>query len=384
MAAGHFKKRGDKWYFWVELEPGPDGRRRQLSRGGFRTRREAEKAFADIRDEVRRGKFVTPSRITLSDFLRDEWFPAIRATTRASTWDHYARIATGYLYGSIGERRLSELSPGVLNAFYAELLTSGRRYGVRTKGAGLSPKSVRHVHTMLHKVLVDAVRWGRLPSNPADKADPPKPRQAEMKVWDLDQIRAFLDEVEDDRLSAAWLLMATTGMRRGEVVGLRWEDVDLDLGRLAIVQTHVLVNREVVVSEPKTAKGRRTVALDATTVAALRRHRTHQLEERLALGELWQETGLVFTHEHGGAVNPRLFSSWFTQRARAAGLPPIRLHDLRHSYATAALAAGVPTKIVSERLGHVSIAITLDTYSHVLPNMQEEAAEQIARLILGR
>jgi integrase len=237
---------------------------------------------------------------------------------------------------------------------------------------------------MLHKVLVDAVRWGRLPTNPADRADPPKPRQAEMKVWSIDQLRRFLDHVADDRLFAAWMLMATTGMRRGEVVGLRWVDVDLELGPLAIVQTHVLVNREVLVSEPKTAKGRRTVALDATTVTALRQHRKYQLEERLALGEAWEDSGLVFTHQNGWAINPRLFSSWFTQRATAAGLPHIRLHDLRHSYATAALAAGVPTKIVSERLGHANIAITLDTYSHVLPNMQEEAAEQIARLILGQ
>src|SRR5579862_1113526 len=246
MVAGHFKKRGDRWYFWVELEPGPDGRRRQLSKGGFKTKREAEKAYAEVRDQVRRGEYVTPARVTLSAFLQEEWFPAIKATTRPSTWDHYLRIATGYLDGSLGERRLSELTPGALNAFYAGLLTSGRRFGAATRGPGLSPKSVRHVHTMLHKVLADAVRWGRLPSNPADKADPPKPRQAEMKVWDVDQLRRFLDEMEDDRLFAAWLLMATTGMRRGEVVGLRWTDVDLELGRLAIVQTHVLVNREVV------------------------------------------------------------------------------------------------------------------------------------------
>jgi integrase len=380
---GHFKKRGERWYFWVELAPGPDGKRRQLSRGGFKTRKEAEKAYAEIRDQVRRGEFVTTSKVTLSAFLRDEWFPAIRATTRPSTWDHYARIASGYLDGSIGERRLGELTPGLLNAFYAGLLTSGRRSGVDTRGAGLSPKSVRHVHTMLHKVLADAVRWGRLGANPADKADPPKPRQAEMKVWDLEQLRSFLDHVSDDRLYGAWILMATTGMRRGEVLGLRWADVDLDLARLAVVQTHVLVNRTVVVSEPKTAKGRRTIALDVTTVAALRQQRKRQLEERLSLGEDWQDTGLVFTQKDGTQINPRLFSSWFTQRSRDAGLPQIRLHDLRHSYATAALVAGIPSKVVSERLGHASIAITLDTYSHVLPNMQEEAAEQVARLILG-
>jgi integrase len=172
-------------------------------------------------------------------------------------------------------------------------------------------------------------------------------------------------------------------MRRGEVVGLRWSDVDLEDARISIVQTHVLVNRKVIVSEPKTLKGRRSVALDPATVAALRQLRRRQLEERLAQGEFWTDTGLVAIHVDGTPINPRLFSSWFAQHARAAGLPPIRLHDLRHSYATAALAAGIPAKIVSERLGHANIAITLDTYSHVLPNMQEKAAEQVAKLILG-
>jgi integrase len=149
------------------------------------------------------------------------------------------------------------------------------------------------------------------------------------------------------------------------------------------MQTHVLVDHLVIVSEPKTAKGRRSIALDPTTVSALRRYRRLQREERLRYGELWTDIGLVATHEDGTAINPRLFSAWFTQQARAADLPLIRLHDLRHSYATAALSAGIAAKVVSERLGRANIAITLGTYSHVLPNMQEQAAEQIAQLILG-
>jgi integrase len=381
---GHFKKRGDRWYFWVELERAPDGKRRQLSRGGFRTRKEAETAYAGLRDEIRRGEFVSPAKTSVGSFLVDEWLPAVQASVRLATHDHYSKMVHGYVVPRIGAQRLGKLRPGQLNAFYASLLVDGRRQVGAAQPTGLSPKTVRHVHTLLHKAFNDAVRWGSLQRNPADRAEPPRPRTAEMKVWDIAQLRTFLDQVATDRLGPVWLLMATTGMRRGEVIGLRWSDIDLDGGRISVVQTHVLVNRRVIVSEPKTQKGRRSIALDAATVAALRRLRRLQLEERLRYGELWTDTGHVVTHPVGTAINPRLFSSWFAQHARAAGLPPIRLHDLRHSYATAAgISAGIPAKVVSERLGHANIAITLDTYSHVLPNMQEKAAEQVAQLILG-
>lgn len=381
---GHFRKRGEKWYFWAELEPGSDGRRRQVSKGGFRTKKEAEKAFADLRDQVRRGEYVAPSTVTVATYLKDEWLPAVKASIRPATWDHYRAMVEGYVVPYLGARRLGEVLPSQLNAFYADLLVRGRRNRGASLQPGLSPKTVRHVHTMLHKAFADAVKWGRLPRNPAGRAEPPRPRTAEMRVWDTSQLRRFLDHVAEDRLFAVWLLLATTGMRRGEVLGLRWSDVDLDSARLSVVQTLILVNREVLFSEPKTARGRRSIALDASTVSELRRLRRVQTEERLRFGELYEDHGLVACHEDGSLISPRLFAAWFTQRARDAGLPPIRLHDVRHSYATAALAAGVPAKIVSERLGHSSIAITLDTYSHVLPNMQEQAAEQVAQLILGR
>jgi integrase len=380
---GHFKKRGDRWYFWVEVERGPDGKRRQLSRGGFRTRKEAEQAYAEIRDQVRLGTHVTPTKTTVASFLVQEWLPAVKASIRPSTHELYTTITNAYVVPRIGQLRLPDVTPAQLNALYAALLMDGRRHAHASQSAGLSPKMVRHVHTLLHKALSDAVRWGRLGRSPVDRAEPPKPRTPEMNVWDPSQLRAFLQQVESDRLGPAWMLMATTGIRRGEALGLRWSDVDLDGGRVSIVQTHVVVDNDVVVSEPKTAKGRRSIALDSATVSALRRLRRGQLEERLRFGELWSDTGLVVVGEDGIAIRPNTFSRTFARHARAAALPAIRLHDLRHSYATAALSAGVPAKVVSERLGHANISITLDTYSHVLPNMQEQAAEQVAQLILG-
>jgi integrase len=376
---GHFKKRGQTWYFWAELERGSDGLRRQKSAGGFRTRKDAERAFAALRDEVRLGHYVESSKATLGQFLTDEWLPGIRASVRPTTLDHYQRIVEAHVLPRLGALPLQRVTPAKLNAFYADVLAGGRRDG----RGDLSPKTVRHVHTTLHKALSDAVRWGRLPRNPADHAEPPKPRTAEMKVWSAEQLRVFLEQVESDRLHAAWLLMATTGMRRGEVLGLRWVDVNLEVGRLSVVQTLALVRERLIFGEPKTAKGRRSVALDRVTVAALRSHRALQLEERLAWGEAWQDTGLVFTREDGSPIHPSRFTEAFQRHAARARLPRIRLHDVRHSYATAALTARIPAKVVSERLGHANVSITLDTYSHVLPSLEEEAASVVARLILG-
>jgi integrase len=173
-------------------------------------------------------------------------------------------------------------------------------------------------------------------------------------------------------------------MRRGEVLGLAWKQVDFTNARLAVVQSLSVVNyHDVRLIQPKTTKGRRSIALDPSTLAALQAHRVCQLEERLQWGEAWHDSGHVFTRENGTTIHPQRMSTWFERLARDAGLPRIRLHDLRHSYATAALAAGIPAKVVSERLGHASVMITLDTYSHVLPSMQEDAANSVAKLILG-
>jgi integrase len=204
-----------------------------------------------------------------------------------------------------------------------------------------------------------------------------------MQVWTPEQLRAFLAHARQDRLYALWLLVATTGMRRAELAGLRWVDVDLDAARLSPRRPRVVVDYAVHESEPKTRMGKRSLALDPATVATLREHEARQDQERADVGPGWRDSGLVFTQPDGAPFHPDLITDWFRRLARAAGLPPIRLHDVRHSYATAALAAGVPAKVVSERLGHATIAITLDVYSHVIPGMDAQAANAVASLILG-
>jgi integrase len=377
---GSIRKRGSTYTYWLDIGPDPvTGKRRQRTKGGFRTKRECQAALNEAISALRSGTLVQPSRRTVASFLVEEWLPAVRmAGLRNSTWASYRMNVEKHLVPGLGAIELQRLSPAQLNAFYRELLTEGRR----NAADGLAPKTVYYIHSILHRALRDAVRWGYVVRNVADAADPPKAKTPEMRVWSPAQLRTFLDHVRGDRLYAAWLLAATTGMRRGEILGLRWNDLDLDAGRVAVRRPRILVDYQVQVSEPKTAKGRRSLALDPVTVAALRAHRARQAEEKLAVGGRYRDSELVFTRPDGIAVHPERFSVWFRQHVRAAGLPRIRLHDVRHSYATAALAAGVPAKVVSERLGHANIAITMDTYSHVLPGLDEQAAGQVARLIL--
>ena len=204
----------------------------------------------------------------------------------------------------------------------------------------------------------------------------------EMRTWSAEDVETFIDHVANDRLYAMWVFLLTTGVRRGEVAGLRWEDVDLIAGRVQIRQTRVAVGYDVDVGQPKTARSKRSLALDPATVEVLRAHRTAQLEERLFCGPAWQECGLVFVAPDGAPLHPDRITKLFDRAVLESGLRRIRLHDVRHTHATLALAAGVHPKVVSDRLGHSSTTVTLDVYSHVTPRLQEEAATTIASLFM--
>jgi integrase len=284
---------------------------------------------------------------------------------------------------SIGGVGLQQLDAGILNRLYADLLEHGRRNG---QPGGLSPRTVRYIHTIIGRALREAVAWDRIPRNVAQAAQPPGATQAkspEMKTWDATTLARFLDLVRDDRHQPAWLFLATTGCRRGEALGLRWTDVDLDAGKVVLYQTVSAINHELRIA-PRTKSGRpRPIEIDAATVAALRAVRKRQAQERLLLGPGYVDHDLVFATPDGRPQHPEHFSNAFERRVARYRLPRIRLHDLRHTWATLALQAGVDVKIVSERLGHASAKITWDIYQHVTPTMQADAAETVARLIFG-
>jgi integrase len=376
---GSVRKRGSTWSVIVDVGLDANGKRKQQWRGGFTSRKDAEAELTRVLRRLQTGEYVAPSKLTVGAFLNDEWLPAIRATVRPTTYRSYETHVRVHIEPLLGQVPLQKLTGARLNEFYAALARSRQR-GMKP----LSPATVRRAHAMLHRALRDAVRWDRIARNPADLSDPPKQRATaarEMSTWSSDDVVAFLSSVHDDRLYALWLFLITTGLRRGEAAGLRWQDVDLERRRASIRQAHVAVGYAVEVAEPKTSRSRRVLALDKGTVAVLRAHRKSQLVDRLAAGTAWRETGLVFVQSDGVALHPDRITKLFDKAVLAAGVPRIRLHDLRHTHATLALEAGLHPKVVSDRLGHSTTSVTLDIYSHVTPSLQEEAAETVAALL---
>jgi integrase len=368
-------RRGQSWSFVVWVPDGPG--RRQVWRSGYRTKWDAvaaERKFL-VELETDRGDHRDAGP-TVAEFLTD-WLVQSQPTRRATTSVSYERCVRDHVVPYFGDVLLRELKPDDVRRWQSALLCKPRRF----REGALSPTTVRYCHRLLRRALQDALRWELIERNPCDAVVAPRRADTEMQVWSPEQSRRFLTHVESDRLAAMWRLFLATGMRRGEVAGLRWIDVDLDAGRLAVRHTRVLVYDRATVSEPKTRRSRRVVALDAGTAQALTRHRQRQDDERAYAGEVWVETGYVFVREDGTPLDPDRISHLFRWTAEAAAVPRIRLHDLRHTAAALALAAGMHPKVMSDRLGHSSIAITLDVYGHLVPGLQEEAATRVGELL---
>lgn len=279
----------------------------------------------------------------------------------------------------LGRIRMQALMPMQLQRCYTDLLDSGGRWGGQ-----LAPKTVRHAHVVLRKALADAERVQLVTRNAAAAARPPSGERTEMTTWSSEDLRDFFAEVAGHPYEIGYRLLAATGLRRGEVLGLRWRKVDFDLGQLSVSNTITEIGAEVVMGPPKTARSRRNVYLDRRTVTALREHRHRQREIRLAAGPAWDsDHDWVLTNELGGFVRPQWMSYEWRKLIERSDLPTIRLHDLRHTHATLALKAGVHPKVVSARLGHATVGITLDLYSHVVPSLAKDAAEQIMMSTYG-
>lgn len=379
---GYTAKKGKQYYAVVYegIDPATGKERRRWTPGGPR-RGDAERLLIDLVKRKNDGHGAPQGKTTLREYLTDKWLPLQQAQLRRSTFDSYRRNIDLHVLPVLGRIPLHKLTPEDLDSFYAGLLTAGRRDG---RAGGLSVKTVRNIHGMLHKALSDALRKGSVVRNVATVADPPRlssVKRPEITVWTAEQLRTFLKQIRDIRAYAALFVSAHTGMRRGEVLGLRWSDVDLDAARLSVRQAVISVAYELQLSDVKTGAGRRTIDLDERTMSVLRRWHDTQAEERRLPGSRHHERDLVFCRADGEPIHPDLFSQTFDRAVAKSGLPDITLHDLRHTHATLLLKAGVPVKVVSERLGHSNPSFTMSVYQHVIPGMQADAAAVFGSLI---
>ncbi|MGA7088497.1 MAG: site-specific integrase [Candidatus Dormiibacterota bacterium] len=314
--------------------------------------------------KTRQDGVPVPSRRESVRTFAKGWLDATRGTVRPTTWDKYRRDLGLHVLPYIGGVPLSRLGPQHLQLRYAEMLE-----------AGLSARSVLHVHAVIHRMLTQALRWGSVGRNVADLVDLPRAKQSNWRVLDAAQVRLLLETAEGDPLQGLYVLAVTTGMRQGELLALRWLDIDFDRGTLTVNGTLHRVGGGWSIGEPKTARSRRLVVLPHVARIALQRHRVAQLEARLKAGICWRENGLVFTTAIGTPLHPgNVLRRSYRPMLERAGIRTVRFHDLRHTSATLLLGQGVHPKIVSEMLGHSTVGITLDLYSHVTESMQRQAA----------
>ncbi|MGQ0616227.1 MAG: tyrosine-type recombinase/integrase [Acidimicrobiia bacterium] len=450
---GNVRRRGSTWTYYVYVVGG-DGRQRQVSKGGFRTRKEAETARIAALGSLQSGTWVRPERVKVREFLEDEWLPTqAPPTLEESTYHSYKRNVRLHVVPHVGGIGLQQLTPLDLTAMYRALLECGRRpptpptrvhapevgelieelrasgmtwqqvadevsaafleeSGItrhavaalhrrrqapparRAMPAGLSPRMVLYVHSIVHAALKDAMRWNRVARNVADAATPPPvgaTRRGRRTTWTAPQLGSFLEFIADDRYLTPWIFLATTGCRRGECLGLRWSDLDLDNATAIVSRQVTSIDHEIIVKDlPKTKRGH-MIALDSNTVTMIRRWRALQNEEKLLVGPGYLDEGYVFCKPDGSVYDPDRFSREFIRKQEQYNrphadepLPRLTLHGLRHTWATLALHEGIDIKVVSERLDHSSTFVTREIYTHVTPPMQSDAAERVASRIFGR
>ena len=372
MARGRVYKRGSTWTWRVDDPRGPEqGARKQLSRGGYPTRKAAEAALAEVVVELRSATHVDPSKLTVRDHL-DDWLLRIKTELSESGFNSY-RISANRIGRHIGSVRLQDLKPSHVEMLKSSLTTDG-----------LAPKTVKNTLGTLKRALSDAERLGLISRSPARVVKAPTVPKADYVVWSPEEIAQYLDHVSGSWLYTPVAIAALTGMRRGEVCGLRWSDIDLERGTLRIAQSITSVRGKVVVGEPKTESSRRGVTVGPALAAVLRARKAEQNQQRLAAGEVWVDSGLINTNELGQVIHPDRLTRAHRAAAIASGLPVIRFHDLRHSWGTNAMVAGIQAKVVSEQLGHASVGITLDTYTHVPHATARKAAEEMESQIFSK
>lgn len=365
---GSIRQRADgRWECQIVL---PSGERKSLY---ARSQREVlEKRKAEL-DRAAAGLPAGADKQSVGEYLTT-WLEGKKTSLRASTWTRYEIFVRKDILPEFGRTKLAQLTPAHVQRLYARRLEAGK-----------APVSVRHMHALMHEAFGDAAKWGMVTRNVVALVDAPAAPRREMQALSEDQVRDLFTAAAGDRLEALYVLAVTCGMREGELFGLRWKDLDLEKRMLQVRQTVSWATNTPTFGEPKTAKSRRRIELTQLAIAALVAHRKAQKLERIRNAAEWQDLDLVFTNEVGGPLHPsNMTIRSYRPLLERAGLPRIRFHELRHTAASIALANGVPTKIVSEMLGHASTSITDDIYAHVTPTMQRATAKMFDEVLAAR
>jgi integrase len=369
---GHLRERSlGHWAIILDIPDPKTGKRRRKWHSFKGTKRQAQIESARIISVVQAGSYLEPSKTTLATFL-GRWLDHVKSQVSPKSHERYSGIVNQNIIPALGAVPLAKLKPAQISAAYSAALDNGRRDG----SGGLAPRTVGHMHRVLKQALGQAVRWELLTRNPADAVDPPKVDWKPMQVYDVPQTAELIEAVRDTPLLVPTLLAVLCGLRRGEICALRWRNVDLVTGQISVVESLEQTKAGLRFKSPKSGKGR-TVALSATIVGELRAHRVKRAEELLRLGVRLSDDHLVISHADGSVISPIYVSQHWARTIRTTSLAHLRFHDLRHAHATHLLANGVHPKVASERLGHSKVGITLDLYSHVIPGMQEDAAEMV-------
>lgn len=380
---GHVTKKGSKWYFVLDV--GVDiitGKRKQKWFSGFKTKKEAEKAMVEKVHELNQGIYVEPTKFTLAEYMTRWLNDYVKFNCAPRTREIYEYIVHTHIIPSgIGKLALDKVKPIQIQNYYSEKLTNGRKDG---KG-GLTARSVIHHHRILHEALEHAVKWQIIGNNPAKAVTPPRLEKKEVNVLSKEQIHTLLEGTKNKYFHEAVFFAISTGMRRGEIFGLRWSDIDFINQTISIRQTLQRLKGQGLVfkKSAKTDGSRRSLAISGEVIKLLKILKAKQEESRLKLGLYYQDHDLVFSNEDGSPINIDYLSREFGRLVKKLDIPYVRFHDLRHTHATLLLQQGEHPKIISERLGHSTISITMDIYSHVMPNMQKEATDKLDKFLFS-
>ena len=356
------RRKDGRWEgrYYVPTEDGP---KRKVIYG--KTRAEVSEKLTKALSDRANGIVYDNENITIGEYL-DVWLKrSVYGSVRQSTYDRDTNLVNNHIKPVLGSLKLKKLNSAHVQNFYRNRLDTG-----------LSASTVRKIHDILRRGLAQAVDWHLTQRNVADVVKPPRPVPKEIVALSTDETRRLLDAAAEDRLEALYVLAVHTGMRQGEMLALRWQDVDIENAVLSVRRTLTRRGGKIAFGEPKTKKSRRSIRLTPQAVDALRAHLERQLRDMEILGDHYQDQGLIFTTDTGAPINPsNLRQRSFTPLLKRVGLPHMRFHDLRHTCATLLLSRGVHPKFVQELLGHATIAITLDTYSHVMPSMGDATAK---------